>query len=214
MADSRNGLRRNRTQSQRFSVAYLSKKRGKLGPQHSMGSENDPPGAIGDKPHMAFQLSYPFPIKQLSFSQRRFLGFRNRYEFDKKRVTIASRRDFVVVGYDAHERVYELIRSFVSVDEELRFVSFLEDHVPSFLLLIAYNSRTQSSVFRIMKLRKNHDYEEAHHLEESKDFIAGRIMQNLQQGNFKKRQRKSFENMELTPATATVNKNLFPNPRE
>jgi WD40 repeat protein len=77
----------------------------------------------------------------MSFSQRRFLGFRNRYEFDKKRIIFASKRDFVVVGYDYEKRVYELLRSFVNYDEEIRFISFLEDNVPSYLFLICWNKK-------------------------------------------------------------------------
>ena len=94
-----------------------------------------------DLPNIAFELNYQFPIHYMGFSQRKFIGFRNRSEFDKKRIVIASKRDFVVVGYDYEKRVYELLRSFVNYDEEIRFISFLEDHIPSFLFLIIYNKK-------------------------------------------------------------------------
>ena len=96
----------------------------------------DPKKAKTNRPHyerhrdiqnIAFDLSYSFPAKFLSFSQRRFLGFRNRFEFDKKRLILASNRDFVVLGYDYERRPYELLRSFVSYEEEIRFISFIED---------------------------------------------------------------------------------------
>lgn len=77
----------------------------------------------------------------MSFSQRKFLGFRNRYEFDKKRIVMASKKSFVVVGYDYEKKVYELLRSNVSNDEEIRYIGFLEDHIPSYLFLIIYNTK-------------------------------------------------------------------------
>jgi hypothetical protein len=39
------------------------------------------------------------------------MGFRNRYEFDKKRLVFSSKKDFVVVGYDYEKKAYELLRS-------------------------------------------------------------------------------------------------------
>jgi hypothetical protein len=45
----------------------------------------------------------------MSFSQRRYLGFRNRYEFDKKRIVLSSRKEFAVVGFDHDKKVFELI---------------------------------------------------------------------------------------------------------
>ncbi len=49
-------------------------------------------------------------MRHMSFSQRRFLGFRNRFEFDKKRVVFGAKKEFVVIGYDYEKRVYELLR--------------------------------------------------------------------------------------------------------
>ena len=79
-------------------------------------------------------MNYNFQIKFLSFSQRRFLGFRNRYEFDKKRIVFGSDSEYSVIGYDHEKRVYELLHQ--SSDEPIKFVSFLEDNTPSFLFLI------------------------------------------------------------------------------
>jgi hypothetical protein len=53
----------------------------------------------------------------MSFSQRRFLGFRNRYEFDKKRIVFGSENELAVIGYDHEKRVYELYRHKVSFNE-------------------------------------------------------------------------------------------------
>ena len=99
------------------------------------------PSNIDDGPYTVFEHKLNFPGNYLSFSQRRFLGFRNRYEFDKKRLLVASKKDFVIIGYDRHERLFELVRSFVSFDEEIRVAQFLEEHIPSFIFLISYNAR-------------------------------------------------------------------------
>ena len=124
-------------------------------------------------PNVAFDLNYHFPIKYLSFSQRKFLGFRNRYEFDKKRVVFSSKRDFVVLGYDYDKKVYELLRSYVNADEEIRFLSFIEDHVPSFILQITFNKKESTTNFKILKLKRNDKYDhEIMKIEESKNFVA------------------------------------------
>jgi len=100
------------------------------------------------------------------------MGFRNRYEFDKKRVVFGSNREYVVVGYDYEKRVYELFRSFVSFDEEIRFISFLEDHVPSFLFIITWNKREQKTFIRILKLKKNEKFDDNLKIEETKREVA------------------------------------------
>lgn len=136
----------------------------------------------------------------MSFSQRKFIGFRNRCEFDKKRVVIASKRDFVVVGYDYEKRVYELLRSFVNYDEEIRFISFLEDHIPSFLFLIIYNKKEKCTHFKIYKLKKNAKYDHPQaKIEETKSLVAEKIIENINKGHFKKKRKKSYDNMELVP---------------
>lgn len=136
----------------------------------------------------------------MGFSQRKFVGFRNRCEFDKKRIVIASKRDFVVVGYDYEKRVYELLKSFVGFDEEIRFISFLEDNNPSFLFLIIYNKKEQCSHFKIYKLKKNKKYDHLQQkIEETKNFVTEKIIENINKGHFKKKRKKSYDNMELVP---------------
>jgi hypothetical protein len=49
-----------------------------------------------------------YKVKFIDFSQRRFLGFRNRFEFDKKRILLASNSMLTVMGYDQMERPFEL----------------------------------------------------------------------------------------------------------
>ena len=67
---------------------------------------------------------------------------------------VASSNKFIVIGYDYEKKVYELMRSPVPSetnvgvstsspdgDEEIRFISFLDDHIPSFIFMICYNKR-------------------------------------------------------------------------
>lgn len=59
---------------------------------------------------ISFALQLENKIKFMSFSQRRFIGFRRRYEFDKKRLLLASNDELTVVGYDQLDRPYELFK--------------------------------------------------------------------------------------------------------
>jgi len=87
-------------------------------------------------------------------------------------VAFSSKREFVVVGYDFEKRVYELLRAFVSFDEEIKFLSFLEDHIPSFLFLITWNKREMRSYIKILKLKKNKKFDNNLRIEETKKEVA------------------------------------------
>lgn len=56
--------------------------------------------AVSAKQLISFALQLESKIKFVSFSQRRFIGFRKRYEFDKKRLLLASNDELTIVGYD------------------------------------------------------------------------------------------------------------------
>ena len=47
------------------------------------------------------------------------MGFRNKYEYDKKRIIIASSRNFSIIGYDIEEEPHELINIDIGEDEEI-----------------------------------------------------------------------------------------------
>jgi hypothetical protein len=49
------------------------------------------------------------PIKFISFSQRKYAGFRNKYEFDRKRILIGTSSSFAIVGYNINEEPQELL---------------------------------------------------------------------------------------------------------
>jgi hypothetical protein len=53
-----------------------------------------------DVPIFTFEYELHFPIHFLSFSQRRFQGFQKKFEFDRKRVVVASDQEYAVIGYD------------------------------------------------------------------------------------------------------------------
>jgi len=145
---------------------------------------------------VAFGIDYNFPISFLSFSQRRFLGFREQFEFDKKRVVASSRKEFAVLGYDAEEKVYELLRSFVPPGESIRYIGFLEDQLPNFLLLITYGD--QGSQFKIMKLKKNPNFQEEFN-EEAQGHLQERIIDQMKEGKLREKRRRSMDNIEVVP---------------
>jgi len=54
--------------------------------------------------------------------------------------------------------VYELFRQTVGFDEQIRFISFLDDNLPSFIFIITFDSREKKTQFKILKLFKNKDF--------------------------------------------------------
>ena len=61
-----------------------------------------------------------------------------------------------MIGYDFEKRVYELLRGKpASPEEEIRFVSFLDDHNPAFIFIVTYDVKEQKSSIKILKIKKN-----------------------------------------------------------
>ena len=111
-----------------------------------------------EQEHLAFELKLMFQdVRYLGFSQRRFIGFRNRYEFEKKRLIVASSSQYSVVGYDHRKHVFELLRSGISDEqnEEIRFIDFLEDSQPQYLLILTANKGTKKTSLQIMHIKKD-----------------------------------------------------------
>lgn len=52
-------------------------------------------------------------LNTLCFSQRRYVGFRNKYEFEKKRIMVANDTTYSIIGYDHRKHVFELLRQQV-----------------------------------------------------------------------------------------------------
>ena len=97
------------------------------------------------------------PVKFLSFSQRKYVGFRNQYEYDRKRLLIASDSAFCIIGYDIDENPQELINTQVSEEEEIKHVSFIDDERPQFVILITKNKRKPQMINRLLKIKKEND---------------------------------------------------------
>lgn len=56
-------------------------------------NEEDFDRDVYETEHLGFELKLQFEeVSYLGFSQRRFIGFRNRYEFEKKRLIVASKK--------------------------------------------------------------------------------------------------------------------------
>lgn len=58
------------------------------------------------------------------------MGFRYQYEYDRKRILIASETEFCIIGYDLDEKPEELIRTKVSKKEYIQYIGFLDDERP------------------------------------------------------------------------------------
>lgn len=41
-------------------------------------------------------------MHEASFSQRRVIGFRQRFEFEKRRLLLPHERGFLILGYEHH----------------------------------------------------------------------------------------------------------------
>lgn len=67
---------------------------------------------IGKQTKVVFEALMDHRADFLSFSQRKFIGFRGKYEFDQKRVLIASDDKITLLGIHPHsERPFEILNS-------------------------------------------------------------------------------------------------------
>ena len=110
-----------------------------------------------EQEHLAFSVRHELKeINTVSFSQRRYIGFRNRYEFEKKRILFSNRQTFSVVGYDHRKHVHELTRKSLEEDsdQEIRFIDFIEDSQPSYLLMLVYDQSTKKTSLQILQFKK------------------------------------------------------------
>ncbi|CDW71649.1 UNKNOWN [Stylonychia lemnae] len=106
----------------------------------------------------AFSISIgETPIKFLSFSQRKFIGFRNQYEFDRKRLLIASTSGFCIVGYDIDEKPQVLINTSVSENEQIEYIGFIDDEKPQNVLLITKHLIRNKMIIRMLKIKKENE---------------------------------------------------------
>ena len=84
------------------SVGRLSNKRSNLRYFDFHGQD----GTVG----ILFEALLDHPTQYMSFSQRKFIGFRQRYEFDQKRILLASQRRITLLGYHPQsEKPFEIL---------------------------------------------------------------------------------------------------------
>ena len=93
----------------------------------------------------------------MSASQRRYHGFRNHVEFDKKRILLSSTNQFSIHGYENYmsDVSYELLHHQLSSDEEIKYIDFIEDIVPKYLFMIVNNTVKKESYLYIKLICKN-----------------------------------------------------------
>ena len=89
-----------------------------------------------------FNLEVEHEVSKMSFSQRRYNGFRGQVEFDKKRIVVSSKQEFSIFGYEnfMSDVNYELLHVSVAPHEEIQFIDFIEDIVPKYLFMIINNT--------------------------------------------------------------------------
>ncbi|CDW85950.1 UNKNOWN [Stylonychia lemnae] len=191
------------------------------------------------KMQMVFNVKAPFDVKNVSYSQRRYLGFRNRFEFDKKRLLLASEKQIVIVGYNQIEQPYELFRGPILEfqqdiqDEsspteqvgkydgfEIKLVKFMEDHISNFILVVAQDASNKKIEFKILKISKNKEglssaIEEYLNQEKSnKDFIADHVTEQINKGNYRRDQLRKNDNIEVVPAKSAASRSKNPKKRK
>ena len=107
-----------------------------------------------------FNLQLEEPVDFLSFSQRRFSGFRGHIEFDKKRIMVASKNSFRILGYEnfSSDENYELLCETLEDYEEIKYIDFIEDVVPKYLFMIVNDTKIKQSNLYIRLIKKNEAY--------------------------------------------------------
>lgn len=176
---------------------------GQVSPSHNHGTRltrlhstipdtNISPGSApaSSHPTTAFQLEKNIPIKYLSFSQRRLVGFRSQFEFDKKRLLYASKQEIQVVGYDEEENVYHLLTHRVAFNQEIRFCSFLQDQNSQFVFVIIADNDKNSTDFKILKLKRNMGFPEI--CEAGREALKEKIQNQIKEGKLKPKNRNKF----------------------
>jgi hypothetical protein len=78
-------------------------------------------------------------VKFLSFAQRKFIGYRQEVEFDRKRILVGSKKKFKIFGFDINEKAQEMLYATVPEAEEIIYLDFADDCVPCLLILVTYD---------------------------------------------------------------------------
>jgi len=65
---------------------------------HQVHGKNSSNQDHGDA-QVVFKSGIDMSVRFLGFSQRRYVGFRKHFEFDKKRILLASEHSLKILGY-------------------------------------------------------------------------------------------------------------------
>lgn len=61
------------------------------------------------------------------------------------------------MGYNQNQNVYELLRETVGENEEIRFISFLQDNLPGYLFIIIYDKEKNQTYLNVNQVKKNNE---------------------------------------------------------
>ena len=96
----------------------------------------------------------------MAFSQRKYHGFRNHVEFDKKRILVSGTNEFSIYGYvnSTSDTSYKLLHHQLGPDDEIKYADFIEDIVPKYLFMIINNTTKKESYLYIKLICKNKEF--------------------------------------------------------
>ena len=96
----------------------------------------------------------------MAFSQRKYHGFRNHVEFDKKRIVVSGTNEFSIYGYtnSTSETSYKLLHQQLGPGDEIKYADFIEDVVPKYLFMIINNTTRKESYLYIKLICKNKEF--------------------------------------------------------
>ncbi|CDW85419.1 UNKNOWN [Stylonychia lemnae] len=168
---------------------------------------------------IVFKVKTDVDIQHLGFSQRRKIGFRNKYEFDKKRILVADSQRVKVIGFDQQSQMpYDIAEyEIYKIDEQIQYATFFDDFNPKLILIVTYNRQKDRTYFKALKLAKNlnpdqqlllqqqrecEDLQQNNLIEESssldlKEKLVNEIKQNLAQ-NLLDASYTGYENYQVT----------------
>ena len=99
----------------------------------------------------------------MKFSQRRFRGFRESLQFDKKRILVAGKNSYSVHEFDSVKRELstKLVEERLNAGFELVYADFLEDMVPKYVMLVINDTKARKSYLPVKTIMKSEIYQES-----------------------------------------------------
>ena len=90
----------------------------------------------------------------MGFSQRKEIGYRNKTEFDQKRIMIASDTKVSLLGYTKDSNNHFEIATYKlrCKDSLITFATFVDDFNPMLIFLVTYSRKKNKSSFKLVQL--------------------------------------------------------------